>query len=721
MFVGLEDFTCGTGTGFAEVLTIKSAATSFLWGTLLASTLAVPVLWEWFSALPLDPGLTGLRADAQAVFLHDQDQWLTFAALFLNACAWIGLAGHLCFRDRNGKTSLETWCLSGFLVLVGLHYVIRYGCGSRSSESMVLLGGIAIGGVWRALWPSASGRRLALWIWIGMCGMALAGLHDWPWFQVFQYRGVRRDTGLWSNPNTFGLLAGCLAAASFAWLLKLAPWDREESPLTDRASAGMSLSSRRWAWLLLLPLATASIGLVRSFSRGAWLGMLFAMVWCAWCRWEPDIRRLHRQARSGDRTARGRLAISRLLVVILFCGGLSALWRFKDLENPLLRRMGTVANRTDRSWRNRVDAWIGAAKMTAERPLTGWGLGRVELVFHQKFRPPHLKETAAIQLNDYLTLAAGMGLPALGPFAALVMVRVRTAHRGRDPNIAPILVLLVGCWFDGVLFRLSLAVPFWTLLLASTPFPLGVFARKSTIKHSGQEAGQSIAENGVGRPSVLPEGNQAAPVPGVPIRWLGGLPARHGAGLIALMLLVAYIYWPDIHGGLRYRLDPWVREAADLVAGHVGTEAKADALHDWMHGRNNVDPWTHRWLGDIDWVSAGAQGGCRAFCEAYSRIGNAGIPATCRPLIAIGRANGCIACPRPSAWSPPTCAGAGRPTIAGDGNRWRTPSVPTIRAAGSRCPCWTMTGRCPGSGSRPKYGWATAWAGAPSMPILVSP
>ena len=34
--------------------------------------------------------------------------------------------------------------------------------------------------------------------------------------------------------------------------------------------------------------------------------------------------------------------------------------------------------------------------------------------------------------------------------------------------VVVLLVLLIGTWFDGVLFRIPLAVPFWVLLLAGT-------------------------------------------------------------------------------------------------------------------------------------------------------------------------------------------------------------------------------------------------------------
>lgn len=601
-------------------------------------TLVVPVLWELFSALPLHLHLTGLRADVQSVFTQAQGQWQTFAALFLNACAWGYAAVFLHHHRRSGeKPGLDVGCLFVLLGLIGLHYALRYDAFSHNSDVLVLVGGIWLGSLWHILLPSMPRRAWLLWFWLVAAGMALVSLPDWPLFQVFHYRGERRATGLWNNPNTFGLLAACLAAACLAWLLKLAPWRQQPDPLS---APNRDLQTRRLdrrAWLLLLPLVAALIGLVRSYSRGAWLGLLLALIWCGWWQFGPALRHLRHQARAGVRTARRRQSILRLLAVTLVCGGLLALCGFKDFQNPLLRRLGTVTNRTDRSWRNRVDAWIGATRMVAERPLTGWGLGRVEEVFQQQFKPPYLKESGAIQLNDYLTLAAGLGLPALGAFLLLIGPRLRTAHRERNPNVAPLLVLLVGGWFDGVLFRLALAIPFWTLLLAGTrdsiqPFSLRLAWGKChrMVRHvGGKKLGADLPAplreviDMQRFKSVAPRGFSARTRFATVRYWLARPRVRLAWGFGSLLLLVGYIYYPEIPGGLRDRLDPWVRQAAAVVAGQSGTAAKADALHDWLHARNQVEPWTHEWFGELDWASAGAQGGCRAFSETYARLGHA--------------------------------------------------------------------------------------------------
>ena len=507
----------------------------WLWPPLLVGVPLIFVLWELLSALPLPPQLTGLRADVSSVFHHREGHWQTFAALFLNAVIWTGVPAVLRWHRTGSQPRVDEWVLIGLLGLVGVQYAGRYPTAAGSTESLLLLAGIWLASVWRMGSSLISLRSQWRWLWLSAFGLALVSLWDWPLFQIFRYREARRATGLWNNPNTYGLLSACLAAACLAWLLRLAPW---RARAKDTFKLALKDPSRK-GWLLLLPLVPALVGLVRSYSRGAWLGFLVALAWCGWWQFSPGLRSLRADACAGAIPARRRWFVFRLSLVALMVGGLVFLWFLKDFQNPLLRRVGTVANHTDRSWRNRVDAWVGAAQMTVARPIIGWGLNRVEAGYAREFKPAHLRETAAIQLNDCLTLAAGMGVPAVGLFLLLVMFRLRIAHGERNPNVAPLLVLLVGCWFDGVLFRLSLAVLFWILLLAGTwdlPAALAPLAVLGRIARRLAGAAQTWLRDAT--PTMPPE------KPSLLQRL------RRWGGLAALTLLLVYVYWPDIPGGI---------------------------------------------------------------------------------------------------------------------------------------------------------------------------
>jgi hypothetical protein len=98
-------------------------------------------------------------------------------------------------------------------------------------------------------------------------------------------------------------------------------------------------------------------------------------------------------------------------------------------------------------------------------------------------------EGAAIQMNDYLTLGMTLGIPALLCFAMYVgfsLTRRLSFVLGDPPRTAEYrllltddwlqtachagaVVLLVGFWFDGGLFKLATGATFWILLELGKP------------------------------------------------------------------------------------------------------------------------------------------------------------------------------------------------------------------------------------------------------------
>ena len=90
----------------------------------------------------------------------------------------------------------------------------------------------------------------------------------------------------------------------------------------------------------------------------------------------------------------------------------------------------------------------------------------------------------AIQLNDYLTLGASLGIPALFCFAMYIRLTMKAAGGESEAELkmpiwnsagraldwlklvcrAGAVVLLIGFWFDSGLFKLATASTFWILL-----------------------------------------------------------------------------------------------------------------------------------------------------------------------------------------------------------------------------------------------------------------
>jgi hypothetical protein len=179
------------------------------------------------------------------------------------------------------------------------------------------------------------------------------------------------------------------------------------------------------------------------------------------------------------------------MVVLLF-------WQFRFSEWRPAQRMFSIANISDFSWRNRVTAWEGATRMMIDRPLIGFGWGQAEAAYAKKYTPPQLDESAAIQMNDFFMLGISAGAPALICFVIYIWLSLtgKTESRKLEAEIgdrrdarptldfalpvtrhlslqavcrAGTIVLLVGFWFDGGLFKLSVGPVFWMLMELSRP------------------------------------------------------------------------------------------------------------------------------------------------------------------------------------------------------------------------------------------------------------
>ncbi|HZI33431.1 MAG TPA: O-antigen ligase family protein [Candidatus Binatia bacterium] len=163
-------------------------------------------------------------------------------------------------------------------------------------------------------------------------------------------------------------------------------------------------------------------------------------------------------------------------------------WQLRFSKFQFAQRIVSVANPNDFSWRNRVSAWQGATRMMIDKPLTGFGWGKAESVYAKRFCTTASNESAAIEMNDYLMLGISGGVPVMLCFIGYVALAFRRPHltpalsppAGSGEGIVESLVsrhlllqttcragaimLLVGFWFDGGLFKLPTAVVFWTLL-----------------------------------------------------------------------------------------------------------------------------------------------------------------------------------------------------------------------------------------------------------------
>lgn len=368
--------------------------------------------------------------------------------------------------------------LGTFVVLVLVRYFASYKSAATGPTVVILLAGIVLGKFTAAL---TRWRPGALPLWILTLFLAASAYWGPKGASGIQYRDQSRWTGLWGHPNFFGLLTGVglvLAVGLFVQTLKIQVANRRAS----RQSAAREATACRWQSRLglhaqsLFAFAAAvlcGIGLLKSYSRGAWLGTALALAWFGF-------QQLKSHA-TGGRTdglpgwwRRNRWPALTLLLSLLVI----SFWQFRHTETPMVRRVFSVGNINDFSWRNRVTTWVGALKMIQDRPWAGHGWNEFRPLYAEQYKPERLEGSGALGLNDYLTLALAAGIPAVICLViGLVQVLVRAGKARAEPNgvsdpraigyaqisAAGLWVLAVGFFFDDGLFRLSLSLVFWLL------------------------------------------------------------------------------------------------------------------------------------------------------------------------------------------------------------------------------------------------------------------
>jgi O-antigen ligase len=488
----------------------------------------------------------GLLAEVNAVFRDPGAQWMVVACCGV----YLGTFGYLRRRKKLGvrrwKIGAEWWSV-GLVVFAALGYGLHYEQAAKSTQALALFGamvlgqGVALWAGWRKKlgvrsselgveaenWNSEIGKleignqksenaqeegssppaqasifclrtSLLLAALVGL--LVCAAVYHGEGMREFRYRDQMRWTGPWENPNVFGLLMGLGVVLAVGGALRKAHGARREARATGRRgkSGERRAESVFRVACCLLWLAAAAVlvyGLLKSYSRGAWVGTALGIVYLLISAFKNPIStfspvrvfRVFRGHRSLPAAPNSYLRSPNFFFSAVFVLSLCvvAFWAMQGVEGTLGRRAVSVANANDFSWRNRVAAWEGALQMMSERPWLGFGWNQPERVYDQLYRPNWLPEGGAFQLNDYMTLGTSVGVGALLCFLVYVGLALRRSEDSAETGDAPIsafqrfsvsafppsavcragaLVLLVGFWFDGGLFKLALAAPFWILL-----------------------------------------------------------------------------------------------------------------------------------------------------------------------------------------------------------------------------------------------------------------
>jgi len=193
--------------------------------------------------------------------------------------------------------------------------------------------------------------------------------------EVFYFHGVRRLSLIFDNPNHLGSLLAFGVVYCFGTVV---------------------LTRRRWAKLTLWSLlAVLVLGLIQTYSRGAWLGAVVGITAAVAYLW----------ARAPLKRLVSGLALLLLITMFSFAitpGGYPYIFHRTTRINPS----------ADASVGNRIEIWKSAVKMTRDHWLTGVGIGQFENVLEKGYKPAALaKQHYASAMNNYLTLAAEAGIP----------------------------------------------------------------------------------------------------------------------------------------------------------------------------------------------------------------------------------------------------------------------------------------------------------------------
>jgi hypothetical protein len=482
----------------------------------------------WASVNFVGPVLSELMA----VLRDAGTQWMVFLclAIYFIALGFFRRRSEGGFPARRRRAATIYWLVYPLGISAG-GYALYY-CASVPALTLLagaVLGqgvaaGVTFGNGGQAVAVASEGRGSNRSPWFldyafqipWLLVLLLAGASVWHGDSgpTYAYQAHTRWTGAWDNPNLFGLLMGTgvvLVIGGMASLYRFSTGRRAAG------KGGMVLTCLGG----LLGLAAALLlgrGWLHSYSRGAWIATGFGFVFLVW----RTVRNRRVDAAAGEGNLSGSARPRHrpgsvwwpVAVMLASVWGLG-FWQFRQAEWHPVRRALSAVNPVDFSWRNRVAAWEGDWQMMAERPWFGAGWNQPEPLYEHYYLSPKLTESAAIQMNDYLLLGATLGVPALFGFGmywwrtlgregagrgargagsegqkagkretGTIQSLVTSAATGLNDDLlsatchAGAMVLLVGFWFDGGLFKLPTAATFWILL------ELGAAQRNLTAKNA---------------------------------------------------------------------------------------------------------------------------------------------------------------------------------------------------------------------------------------------
>ena len=441
-----------------------------------------------------------------------QTQWMILVCLVV----WCMAIFFLTFN-------LNDLPLIGLLFIASFAYLIGYTTSQSAADIIILFFGITLGKgaailIINSKWRTRKGIICKVQNFLVGLVLLLAFSSWWHLGTTHTSYHGPRWMGLWDNPNTYGMLMGAggtLAIGLRAGMKnegetlkpeKLKYFNKAKGEKRKLLLSAIKSAIGNWqSAILLVAAGMMAVGLVMSYSRGAWVATAIGSLYLAWrygkLKWRYVVIGV------------GCVALG----AGLFWGRTSdnGPWYFKrlDFSRP--------------SAQHRVSAWRGAVQIMRDHPF-GVGWNNAVSVYEKSYSPPE-NGAAALTMNSYLMLGTELGLPGLICFVAYVGLQLKSGRRkvesGKYLHLTPALspsicfsphnphpaspsspvptgegqsagigegeslpvtsqtpspvtchlplqaacragaiVLLVAFWFDGGLFDLPTASVFWILL-----------------------------------------------------------------------------------------------------------------------------------------------------------------------------------------------------------------------------------------------------------------
>src|SRR5579859_2875878 len=261
---------------------------------------------------------------------------------------------------------------------------------------------------------------------------AQVGVDQYLFGDTWSMEGVGRAIGLYPGATAFGIFVGRGLAIALALAAFL--------PATDS-------TLRRWRWAYALLCVPLGLGMIFSFTRGAWVGVFVAVLAIA--------------------VLAGARRVALVLAGLAVLGAPVGLFLLRNVE-----RFSLVGS----SNLSRFAIWIPALKVIRDHPLTGIGLDQF-LYQDPSYGIPNTRFQTVAHPHDWVLdtwLRLGIwGLLLMVVTLVVYFVAAIRAFRGRRGTVlgALILALIAGMtdhvihgFVDMAYFTQDLALTFWMLL-----------------------------------------------------------------------------------------------------------------------------------------------------------------------------------------------------------------------------------------------------------------